>query len=98
MTKYKHTHTAFVESLNKFLADRLLKVHDAQELNDPDKLSATWVRYLYELVDELNDTETDMTGMKPKDAIELDLQSNERIIHQKRNYLRMGCISTYYNR
>ena len=34
-TKYKHTHTAFVEALNKILAERLFKVQDAQELNDP---------------------------------------------------------------
>ena len=47
MTKYKHTHTAFVEALNKMLAERLFKVQDAQELNDPDKVSATWVRHLY---------------------------------------------------
>ena len=70
-TKYKHTHTAFVEVLNKILAGRLFKVQDAQELNDPDKVSATWVRHLYGLVDELNDTETQMTGMKPKDTIKL---------------------------
>ena len=35
--KYAHTHTAFVESLNKILAERLFKVQDAQELNDPEK-------------------------------------------------------------
>ena len=35
MTKYKHTHTAFVEALNKILAEQLFKVQDAQELNDP---------------------------------------------------------------
>ena len=45
-TKYKHTHTAFVEALNKMLTERLFKVQDAQELNDPDKVSATWVRHL----------------------------------------------------
>ena len=33
---------------------------------------ATWVKHLYGLVDELNDTETEMIGMKPKDAIELN--------------------------
>ena len=71
-TKYKQTHTAFVEALNKMLTERLFKVQDAQELNDPDKVSATWVRHLYGLVDELNDTETDMIGMKPKDAIKMD--------------------------
>ena len=54
------------------LTERLFKVQDAQELNDPDKVSLTWVRHLYGLVDELNDTETDMTGLKPKDAIKLN--------------------------
>ena len=70
-TKYKHTHTAFVEALNKILAKRLFKVQDAQELNDPEKVSSRWVKHLYGLVDELNDTETEMIGMKPKDAIKL---------------------------
>ena len=70
-TKYKHTHTAFVEALNKVLAENLFKVQDAQELNDPEKISSTWVRHLYGLVDKLNDTETKMIGMKPKDAIKL---------------------------
>ena len=71
-TEYKHTHTAFVEALNKILAERLFKVQDAQELNDPERVSATWVKHLYGLVDELNDTTTKMIGMKPKDAIVLD--------------------------
>ena len=70
--KYKHTLTAFVEALNKMLADRLFKVQDAQKLNDPERVSATWVKHLYGLVDKLNDTQTEMSGMKPKDAIELD--------------------------
>ena len=69
--KYKHTHTAFVEALNKILAERLFKVPDAQELNDPKKVSSSWVKDLYGLVDELNDTETETIGMKPKDAIKL---------------------------
>ena len=69
--KYKHTHTAFVEALNKILAERLFKVQDAQKLNDPEKVSSRWVKHLYGLVDELNDTETEMIGMKPKDAIKL---------------------------
>ena len=65
MTKYRHTHTAFV------LAERLFKVRDAQEFNIPEKVSLRWVKHLYGLVDELNDTETVMIGMKPKDAIKL---------------------------
>ena len=72
MTKYKHTHTAFVEALNKILAEQLFKVQDVQELNDPENVSSTWVKHLYGLVDKLNDTETQMIGMKPKDAIKLN--------------------------
>ena len=71
-TKYKHTHTAFVEALNKILTERLFKVQDAQELNDPERVSVRWVKHLYGLVDELNDTTTEIIGMRPKDAIVLD--------------------------
>ena len=45
---------------------------DAQELNNPDVISATWVKHLHGLVDELDDKTTQMIGMKPKDAIKLD--------------------------
>ena len=69
--KYKHIHTAFVEALNKILAERLFKVQNAEEFNDPKKVSSRWVKHLYGLVDELNDMETEMIGMKPKDAIKL---------------------------
>ena len=81
-TKYKHTHTAFVKALNKMLTERLFKVQDAEELNDPDKVSSTWVRHLYELVDEPNDTQTQMTGMKLKDAIKL----NQVPLVNRKNY------------
>ena len=80
--EYKHTHTAFVEALNKILAERSFKVQDAQELNDPEKVSSRWVKHLCELVDELNDTETEMIGMKPKDAIKL----NEVPLVKQENY------------
>ena len=69
--KYAHTCTAFIEALNKILAERLFKVQDAQELNDPEKVSSRWVKHLYGLVDEFNDMETEVIGMKPKDAIKL---------------------------
>ena len=81
-TKYANTHTAFVEALNKILTERLFKVQDAQELNDPEKVSSRWVKHLYGLVDELNDTETEMIGMKPKDAIKL----NEVPLVNQENY------------
>ena len=59
-------------SSEQILVEMLLKVQDVQELNDPEKVSATWVKHLYGLVDELNDKQTEMIGMKPKDAIVLD--------------------------
>ena len=98
-TKYKCTHTAFVEALNKILAERLFKVQDAQELNDPEKVSSRWVKHLCGLVDKLNDTTTEMIGMKPKDAIELNEVPlvAERVILQKIHCLKMDCISTYYH-
>ena len=43
-----------------------------QELNDPEKVSRTWVKHLSGLADRLNNTKTQMAGMKPWDAIELE--------------------------
>ena len=36
--KYKHTHTALIEALNKLFAENLFKVQDTQELNGPEKV------------------------------------------------------------
>ena len=41
MSKYKHTHTAFIKALNKILAEQLFQVQDTQELNDNKKMSQT---------------------------------------------------------
>ena len=55
-TKYKHTHTAFVEAFNKELAKLLFKPMDAQELQDPEKVSAIWVKNLNKIVNKMNKT------------------------------------------
>ena len=70
-TKYKHTHTAFVE------ANELFKPMDAQERNDPDKMSRMWVRNLENTVKRMNNSKTAMIGIKPKDAIKL---SNDELV------------------
>ena len=70
-TKYKPTYTAFVEALKKLRTEELFKVQDAQELNDSEKVSSTWVEHLYGLVDKLNETETQMIRMSLNDAIKL---------------------------
>ena len=61
MTKYKQMQRAFVEALNKLLSENLFKVQDTQELNNPEKVSSTWVKHLYGLIDQLNDMEMQMT-------------------------------------
>ena len=68
-TNYKHTHTTFVEAFNKELAKLLFKPMDAQELQDPDKVSRIWVKNLNKIVSKMNNTVSSMIGMKPKDAI-----------------------------
>ena len=67
----QHTHMAFIEALNKLLAEQLSKVQDMEEFNDPEKVLSNLVKHLYGFIDQLKDTEMQMTGMKPKDAIEL---------------------------
>ena len=72
-TKYKHTHTAFVEAFNKKLAKLLFKPMDAQELQDPEKVSKIWVKNLNKSVNKMSNTESSMIVMKSKDAIKQDI-------------------------
>ena len=58
ITKYKHTHTAFVEAFNKELAKLLFKPMDAQELQDPEKVSTIWVKNLNKIVNKMSNTES----------------------------------------
>lgn len=71
-TKYHHKFTAFVENFNKTLAERLFKVQDAQELNDPSKDSKTWVKHLYKTVTKLNNSKLDRIDMTPAKAVKLE--------------------------
>ena len=70
-TIYKDTHTRFVEALNKTFAEQLFKVQNTQELNDPEQVSLTLAKHLYELADYLNETKTQIIVMSLKEAIEL---------------------------
>ena len=71
-TKYKHTHTAFVEAIKKELAKLLFKPMDAQELQDLEQVSTIWVKNLNKTVNKMKNTISSMIGRKPKDAIKLD--------------------------
>ena len=71
-TNYKHKHTAFVETFNKELVKLLFKPMDAEELQDPEKVSTIWVQNLNITMNKMNNTVSSMIGMKLKDAIKLD--------------------------
>ena len=71
-TKYKHTHTPFVEAFEKELAKLFFKPIDAQELQDPEKVSKIWVKDLNKTVNKMNNTVSSVIGMNPKDVIKLD--------------------------
>ena len=45
---------------------------DAQELQDPEKVSTIWVKNLNKIVGKMNNTVSPMIGMKPKNTIKLD--------------------------
>ena len=71
-TKYKDTHTAFVEAFNKELAKLLFKPMDSQELQEPEKILTIWFKNLNKTVNKMNSTAWSTICMKPKDAIKLD--------------------------
>ena len=43
-------HKAFIEALNKLFTEELFNVQDTTELNNPDKVSSTWVKHMYGLI------------------------------------------------
>ena len=45
---------------------------DVKELEDPEKVSAIWVKNLKSIVNKMNNAKSSMIGMKPKDAIKLN--------------------------
>ena len=62
-----------MEAFNKELARQLFKPMDAQVLQDPEKVSAIWVRNLHSFAKKMNNTKSSMIEMKPKDTIRLDI-------------------------
>ena len=45
---------------------------DAQELQDLEKVSTTWIKNLNKIVNKMNNTVSSMIGMNPKNVIKLD--------------------------
>ena len=96
-TKYKHTHTAFVEAFNRELAKLLFKPMDAQELQNPEKVSTIWVKNLNIIVNKMNNRVSSMIGMKPKDAIKLDTIPLDKNIQKKPYYPRKAYTDVFIN-
>ena len=67
-----------MEAFNKELTKLLFKPMNAQELQDPEKISTISVKNLKKTVNKMNNTESSMTGMMPKDAIKLDAVALDR--------------------
>ena len=79
-TKYKHTHTAFVESFNKILAEKLFIVMDMKELQTEED-SEKWFKHLLSgVVNELNKEKNSMTVLAPATAIK------RKIVELKHKY------------
>ena len=70
---------------------------NAQELQDPEKVSTIWIKNLNKIVNKMSNTESSMTGMKPKDAIKLDIVPLKKHIQKKSYYPRMDYINTFIN-
>ena len=70
---------------------------DAQELQDPEKVSTIWVKNLNKIVNKMSNTESSMTGIKPKDAIKLDIVPLKKHIQKKPYNPRMDYIDTFIN-
>ena len=56
---------------------------DAQELQDPEKVSTIWVKNLNSIVNKMSNTKSSMADMKPKDAIKLDTVKLDKIYPQE---------------
>ena len=68
-----------MENLNKELAKLLFKPMDAQELQDPEKVSTIWLKHSNKIVNKMNNTALLMIDMKPNDAIKLDTAPLDKI-------------------
>ena len=70
---------------------------DAQERQNPEKVSTIWVKYLNRTVNKMNNTVLSKIGMKPKDEIKLDTIPLGKNSQKKPYCPRMDCRDTFIN-
>ena len=66
-----HRAQGIVERFNRTLAERLFYHQYAQEMANKDLQSREWVKKLPRAIEALNNEETRLIGLKPKDAIKM---------------------------
>jgi hypothetical protein len=67
-----HRSQSIVERFNRTLAEKLFRLQDASDLLLPiSKRSRAWVRNLYIIIDNLNNSVTRLIGMAPAKAIKM---------------------------
>ena len=86
-----------MEASNKDLQKMLFNPMDGQELQNPEKVSKISVKNLDPSVKRLNNTKSSMIGMKPKDAIKLDIVPMDKKISRRKHYPRMVYTDTFIN-
>ena len=55
------------------------KSMDPEELQDPEKVSTSWIKSLYRFVNKMNNTKSLMIYLKSRDAINLDTVKLDKI-------------------
>ena len=66
-----HRAQGIVQRFNRTLAERLFSHQYAQEMTNKDARSREWVKKLQRVIEALNNKETKLIGLKPKDAIKM---------------------------
>ena len=69
----QHRSQGIVERFNRTLADRLFSYQYDKELENLSKSNREWVSRLQNVVSDLNNEKTRLTGMKPIDAMKQTL-------------------------
>ena len=69
---------SLVKIFNKELAKHFFRPMDAQELQNPEKVSVIWIKNHNSTLNKTNNTKSSMNYMKPKDTIKLDIAERDK--------------------
>ena len=75
----QNTSTLIRPLWKRCLSLSLFKSMDPEELQDPEKVLASWIKSLYRFVNKMNNTKPLMIYLKSRDAINLDTVKLDKI-------------------